>query len=251
MADHSEIMQNIKQKKGVHYPALVPNEKGFEAALHAGAKDIAVFTAASETFSHKNTNSSISLSLKHIEKVIELAKQNNINVRGYVSCVIACPYEGPIKPQRVSDVAQALYRMGAQEISLGDTIGVGTPLLCQTMLETVAKHIPINKLAVHYHDTYGQALANIYASLQLGISIIDSCSCRPWWLPLCNRRHRGCCHRRRIIFIKWSWHSNGCGLNKNHYRKWHPIRLFTTPCKSKVALAMLGTQDLSCPRAWR
>ncbi len=174
MADHTKVMQNITRNNNTQYPALVPNEQGFEAALEAGVKEIAVFTAASETFSHKNTNCSIKESLNRAEKIMTLAKQNNINVRAYVSCIIACPFEGPTKPQQVSDVAHTLYQMGAQEISLGDTLGVGTPLLCQTMLETVTKQIPIDKLAVHYHDTYGQALANIYASLQLGVSIIDS-----------------------------------------------------------------------------
>ncbi len=174
MADNAQVMAGIQRKAGVSYPALVPNMQGFDAALKAGIKEIAVFAAASETFSQKNINCSIDESFKRFEPVAQAAHKHKIKLRGYVSCVIACPYEGKIKPTAVAKVAQKLFDMGCYEISLGDTIGVGTPIKTQTMLEAVAKNIPMKQLAGHYHDTYGQALANIFASLQMGVSVFDS-----------------------------------------------------------------------------
>jgi hydroxymethylglutaryl-CoA lyase len=174
MADHQQIMENIPAYPGITYPALVPNLKGLEAALKAKVKTIAVFTAASETFSKKNTNCSIAESLKHIEEIILIAKQQQIAVRAYISCVLVCPYEGEISAQKVAEIAKILRDMGCYEISLGDTIGVGTPKKAQHLIETVSKNIAIEHLAVHFHDTYGQALANIYACLELGIATIDS-----------------------------------------------------------------------------
>jgi hydroxymethylglutaryl-CoA lyase len=174
MADNAQVMAGIQRKTGVSYPALVPNMQGFEAALAAGAKEIAVFGAASETFSQKNINCSIDESFKRFEPVALAARKHKIRMRGYVSCVLGCPYEGKIKPSAVAQVAQKLFDMGCYEISLGDTIGVGTPGKTQAMLEAVAKNIPVKQLAGHYHDTYGQALANIFASLQIGVSVFDS-----------------------------------------------------------------------------
>jgi hydroxymethylglutaryl-CoA lyase len=174
MADNAQVMAGIQRKAGVSYPALVPNMQGFEAALAAGAKEIAVFGAASETFSQKNIHCSIDESLKRFEPVAAAAHKNKIKLRGYVSCVLGCPYEGKIKPSAVAKAAQKLFDMGCYEISLGDTIGVGTPGKTQAMLEAVAKNIPVKQLAGHYHDTYGQALANIFASLQMGVSVFDS-----------------------------------------------------------------------------
>ena len=175
MADHEALMQKLAPlQKKLLLPVLVPNLHGLEKALDFGARSIAVFAAASETFSKKNINCSIKESLQRYEEVITLAKQKKLWVRAYVSCVLGCPYEGEIKPTHVAAIATKLYQMGCDEISLGDTIGVGTPLKASRMIETVAKKISIKKLAVHFHDTYGQALANIYAALQLGISIIDS-----------------------------------------------------------------------------
>jgi hydroxymethylglutaryl-CoA lyase len=174
MADNAQVMAGIQRKTGVSYPALVPNMQGFDAALAASAKEIAVFGAASETFSQKNINCSIEESFKRFEPIAQAARKNKIKVRGYVSCVLGCPYEGKIKPSAVAKVAQKLFDMGCYEISLGDTIGVGTPLKTQAMLEAVSKNIPVKQLAGHYHDTYGQALANIFASLQMGVSVFDS-----------------------------------------------------------------------------
>ena len=174
MGDASEVMAGIKRKPGVTYPVLVPNEKGMEGALAAGATEIAVFAAASEGFSQKNINCSIAESLERFKPVIATAQKNNVKVRGYVSCVVGCPYDGAIAPDKVADVSAALSDMGCYEISLGDTIGVGTPNKIQDMLNAVIKRVPVAQLALHCHDTYGQALANIYAGLQAGVAVIDS-----------------------------------------------------------------------------
>jgi len=174
MADHTEVLERIRRRPGVSYPVLTPNLKGFEAARAAGATEVAIFGAASEAFSKKNINCSIAESLDRFRPVVEAAKKNGIKVRGYISCVIACPYEGDVKPQKVAEVAGALYDMGCYEISLGDTIGVGTPGKTQAMIEACAQRVPTVQLAGHYHDTYGQALANIYASMELGVATFDS-----------------------------------------------------------------------------
>jgi len=174
MGDAAEVMAGIKRKKGMSYPVLVPNEKGMEGALAAKAEEIAIFTAASESFTQKNINCSIAESLERFAPVMEAAKKNGIKVRGYVSCVAGCPYEGAIAPEKVADVAAKLDKMGCYEISLGDTIGVGTPDKIKAMLAAVKKKVPAEKLALHCHDTYGQALVNIYAGLEEGIAVIDS-----------------------------------------------------------------------------
>ena len=174
MADNAEVMAGIRRKPGVAYPVLVPNMQGFEAALAAGAREIAVFGAASEAFSRMNINCSIAESLARFEPVARAAKQQGLSVRGYISCVAGCPYQGAVAPEAVAAVAAELYRMGCYEISLGDTIGVGTPGRIQAMLATVARAVPMEKLAVHFHDTYGQALANLYAAMELGVATIDS-----------------------------------------------------------------------------
>lgn len=174
MADHREIMQGIKRRPGVTYSALTPNLKGLEAAIESGADEVAVFGAASEAFSQKNINCSIADSLGRFEPVVAQARQAGLRVRGYVSCVLGCPYEGDIEPAQVKWVVDALYQMGCDEISLGDTVGTGTPLKAKRMLEAVSAKVPMTSLAAHFHDTYGQALANLYAVLEEGISIIDS-----------------------------------------------------------------------------
>ena len=174
MADHTEVMERIRRKPGVSYPVLTPNLKGFEAARAAGATEVAIFGAASETFSKKNINCSIAESLDRFRPVVSEAKKNDIKVRGYVSCVLGCPYEGDIAPKKVADVAGALYDMGCYEVSLGDTIGTGTPGKTKAMVEACARRVPLERLAGHYHDTYGQALANIYASLEMGVATFDA-----------------------------------------------------------------------------
>ena len=174
MADNAQVMAGITHKPGVSYPVLVPNMQGFQAAVKAGATEIAVFAAASESFSQKNINCSISDSLERFRPVIEAAKRSNIAVRGYLSCVLGCPYEGGITPEAVTRVAAALFRMGCYEVSLGDTIGVGTPGRAQILIDAVATEVPREHLAGHFHDTYGQALANILACMERGIATFDS-----------------------------------------------------------------------------
>ena len=174
MSDHAALMSTLPKHGGVRYSALTPNLKGFEAAVEAGAEEVAVFGAASEAFSQKNINCSIAESLRRFEDVVSAANARNIPVRGYISCVLGCPYQGEVAPQAVADVAARLYDMGCYEISLGDTIGVGTPGKTKAMLEAVARVVPIDRLAGHYHDTYAQAVANVYASLELGVSVFDS-----------------------------------------------------------------------------
>ena len=174
MADHVEVLERIRRKPGVSYPVLTPNLKGFEAARAARATEVAVFGAASEAFSRKNINCSIAESLERFRPVVDAAIAANIRVRGYISCVAGCPYEGAVAPQKVAAVARALYDMGCYEISLGDTIGVGTPGKIQAMINACATGVPPDKLAGHYHDTYGQALANIYASMELGVATFDA-----------------------------------------------------------------------------
>ena len=174
MADHTEVLERIRRKPGVDYPVLTPNLKGFEAARAAGATEVAIFGAASESFSRKNINCSIAESLERFRQVADAARAAGVRLRGYVSCVLGCPYEGEVAPQKVAEVAGALAEMGCYEVSLGDTIGVGTPGKTQAMLEAVARRVPIGRLAGHYHDTYGQALANIYASLERGVATFDA-----------------------------------------------------------------------------
>lgn len=174
MASTGEVLARLFPRADVRYSVLVPNMRGLEAAVAAGVQEIAVFAAASETFSQKNINCSIADSLERYAHVIEEATRHGVAVRGYVSCVLGCPYEGPVDIQSVSKVARALHEMGCFEISLGDTIGVGTPLRARRLIESIARNVPLEKLAIHFHDTYGQALANIFACLEAGVSIVDS-----------------------------------------------------------------------------
>ncbi|RUO58569.1 hydroxymethylglutaryl-CoA lyase [Pseudidiomarina insulisalsae] len=174
MADSADVFAGIQRKSGVTYAALTPNLKGFEAALAASADEVAIFGAASEGFSQKNINCSIAESLERFAPVVEAARAADIRVRGYVSCVLGCPYDGEIAPEQVAWVAEKLHQMGCYEVSLGDTIGVGTPVKAQQMLAAVAAKVPMEQLALHFHNTYGQALANIASCLPMGVRTIDS-----------------------------------------------------------------------------
>ena len=174
MATSSEIFENLTRNNKVTYAALTPNMKGFEAAMAVNASEVAIFGAASESFSQKNINCSIDESLTRFEPIMAAAKKANIKVRGYVSCVVGWPYEGFIEPEKVADVAEKLLNMGCYELSLGDTIGVGTAASVKQMIQAVSQRVPLEKLAVHFHDTYGQALTNIYTALQSGIMVVDS-----------------------------------------------------------------------------
>jgi len=174
MADTDQVLARIQRRPGVSYPVLVPNLKGLEAALAAGVSEIAMFGAASESFSKRNINCTIDESLERFGSVARAARERGLRVRGYVSCVLGCPYEGDIAPAAVARVAGRLYAEGCYEVSLGDTIGVGTPARAQAMIKAVAGAVPLDRLALHFHDTYGQALANILACLELGVGVIDS-----------------------------------------------------------------------------
>ncbi|MBP6562391.1 MAG: hydroxymethylglutaryl-CoA lyase [Neisseriaceae bacterium] len=174
MADAKAVMAGLKPHAGVAYPVLAPNLQGFEAAYGAGAREVAVFAAASESFSQKNINCSIDASIARFVPVLRAAQSHGVKVRGYVSCVLGCPYEGQIAPAQVAEVAQRLLDLGCYEISLGDTIGVGTPLATIALIETVAKRVPLPQLAGHFHNTYGMAIANIFAALQMGVSVFDA-----------------------------------------------------------------------------
>ena len=173
MADAAAVMARIRRKPGVRYPVLTPNLKGFEAALAAGADEVAVFVAATEAFSRKNINCSIAESLERAKPVFDAARAHGVRVRGYVSVVLDCPYEGAVDPARVAEVAGALVDLGAYEVSLGDTIGTGTAGRTQALFRRVAERVPVRALAGHFHDTYGQALTNLYAALELGVSTFD------------------------------------------------------------------------------
>lgn len=173
LADHTEVMRALNPTQA-HYSALVPNSQGLTAAMNAGCQHIAVFTTVSETFAQKNIHCSIEESLQHITKIIAAAKQKNISIRGYISCTLGCPYEGFIDIEKSAQLAKQLFEMGCDEIDVADTIGTGTPLLAQQLIRAVMQFVPLEKIAIHFHDTYGQALANIYACLELGISNIDS-----------------------------------------------------------------------------
>jgi len=174
LADAAEVFAAIRKIDGVSYPVLVPNEQGYQRAREVNVREVAIFTAASETFSRKNTNASIDESLARFVPVIEQAQADDVTVRGYISTVLGCPYEGYVPVSDVVRVAVRLYQLGCREISLGDTIGVGTPAKARAMLRAVAQEVPMEALAVHFHDTYGQALANILACLEEGVRVIDS-----------------------------------------------------------------------------
>jgi hydroxymethylglutaryl-CoA lyase len=174
MADQADVMRGLRRRPGVNYPVLTPNLKGFEAAVAEGATEVAVFASASEGFSQKNINCSIDESIDRFVPVLDAAKRQGVKVRGYVSCVIACPYDGAIAPRQVAHVSARLHELGCYEVSLGDTIGVGTPGSVLPMLEAVAARVPVGALAGHYHDTYGMAAANVHASYDFGLRVFDS-----------------------------------------------------------------------------
>jgi hydroxymethylglutaryl-CoA lyase len=174
MADAAKVMAGLSPLPGVSYPVLTPNLRGLEAAIAAGAREVAVFGAASEAFSQKNINCSIAESLERFRPMVAAAKEADVKVRGYVSCVLGCPYQGDVAPNAVAEFAHALFDMGCYEVSLGDTIGCGSPEKTKIMIEAVARRVPLKKIAAHFHDTWGMAIVNIYAALQLGVSVFDS-----------------------------------------------------------------------------
>lgn len=174
MADSNKVLERIKKKQGIKYPVLTPNLKGFQDAIKNKVDTICVFVTASEKFSMKNTNCTVKEALKRVEEIVNEAKKYKLKVRGYISCVLGCPYEGKVNYKKTANIAKFLDQIGCYEISLGDTIGIGTPSESVLMIKEVTKQVNLSKIAVHFHDTYGQALANLYAVLQLGVSTIDS-----------------------------------------------------------------------------
>lgn len=243
MADHQTLTTNLPKVKNVHFPVLVPNEQGFQNALACGVQDIAVFAAASETFSQKNTHRSVAQSLEDYKSIIQQAKQANIRVRGYVSCVLGCPYEGKVGINQVIYVAKALYEAGCHEISLGDTIGVGTSQAARMMLKDVAKIIPMAHLAVHFHDTYGQALANILACLEEGVGIVDSSTAGLGGCPYAKGATGNVATEDVVYMLNGMGLETGIKLDKLIEAGNYICQHLNHPTRSKVAIAMLAKQS--------
>ena len=243
MATSAQVFLDLKRLENVTYAALTPNMKGFEAARSVNADEVAIFAAASESFSNKNINCSIAESIERFKPIINEAKKAKIKVRGYVSCVVGCPYEGDIDPEQVAIVAEKLFNMGCYEISLGDTIGVGTPASVIKMLHAVNARIPMANLAVHFHDTYGQALTNIYAALQLGISVVDSAIAGLGGCPYAKGAS-GNVATEDVVYLL-----NGLGINTNiDFDKlleagWFISNKLSKAAISKVSNAYLAIQN--------
>lgn len=240
MGDAREVMTGIQRRSGITYAALTPNLKGLESALECGVQEVAVFGAASESFTQKNINCSIAESLERFAPVIELAQKSNIPVRGYVSTVMGCPYEGDIAPSKVAEVSKTLFDMGCYEISLGDTVGVGTPLKAKRMLEAVNQHIPMNKLAAHFHDTYGQALANLYAVLEEGIAVIDSSVAGLGGCPYAKGAAGNVASEDVVYLLNGLGIKSGINLEKLAATGDWITRTINRPNRSKVGIAMMA-----------
>lgn len=240
MGDAREVITGIQRRSGITYAALTPNLRGLESALECGVQEVAVFGAASESFTQKNINCSIAESLERFAPVIELAKKSNIPVRGYVSTVMGCPYEGEIAPSKVAEVSKTLFDMGCYEISLGDTVGVGTPLKAKRMLEAVNQHIPMNKLAAHFHDTYGQALANLYAVLEEGIAVIDSSVAGLGGCPYAKGAAGNVASEDVVYLLNGLGIKSGINLEKLAATGDWITRTINRPNRSKVGIAMMA-----------
>ncbi|WKE66832.1 hydroxymethylglutaryl-CoA lyase [Gallaecimonas kandeliae] len=242
MADTAELFEALARKEGVIYSALTPNLKGLEGALAAKADEVAVFGAASETFSQANINCSIAESLARFEPVVKEAKAKGVRVRGYVSCVLGCPYEGDIAPQQVTQVAKALWDMGCDEISLGDTIGVGTPEKTRALLEAVAQEVPLGKLAVHFHDTYGMAIANIHTALSMGISVVDSAVAGLGGCPYAKGASGNVATEDLVYLLDGLGIAHGVNLDRLCEAGWFISDKLGRSPTSKVSLALKGRE---------
>ncbi len=240
MADTADVLAGLRRRPGLRYPVLVPNLKGLERALAAGVEEIAVFGAASETFTQRNINCSIAESLERFAPVCAEARVAGLRVRGYVSCVLGCPYEGEVPVARVAEVAAALHDMGCAEVSLGDTIGVGTPLKARAMVEAVALRVPLERLAVHFHDTYGQALANILACLQLGVATVDAAVAGLGGCPYARGASGNVASEDVVYLLNGLGIETGIDLERLAAAGAYICGLLGRPPSSKVALALAG-----------
>jgi isopropylmalate/homocitrate/citramalate synthase len=243
MADTAEVMAGIRRRDDVSYPVLVPNMKGLEAAIAAGAGEIAVFGAASESFSRKNINCSIAESLDRFRPVCEAALKQGMRVRGYISCVLGCPYEGTVESSAVAAMAGDFMAMGCYEVSLGDTIGVGTPLAARTMVDRVAEVVARDRLAVHFHDTYGQALANILACLERGIAVIDSSVAGLGGCPYAKGATGNVASEDVLYMLEGMGVETGVDLKRLAAAGQFISDLLGRPSGSRVARAMAGGPD--------
>lgn len=240
LADANEVLTGIMRMPKIHYSALVPNALGMEQAFQAGAEEVAVFSTVSETFSQKNTHCSIAESFARIVDVINIAQPLNIPVRGYISCALGCPYEGEMSIQNVVDMAKHLVSLGCYEISIGDTIGVGTPHKAQNLIKAIAHSIPIQKIAVHFHDTYGQALANIYACLELGVSVVDSSIAGLGGCPYAEGASGNVATEDVVYMLKGLAIETDIDLDALVQISKFVTEITGRPPRSKVALACLG-----------
>lgn len=238
MADSAEIFAQLTRRPNIKYNALTPNTQGMQAALNAKADEVAIFASASELFSQRNINCSIEESIERFIPVIEQARTHNIPVRGYLSCTLGCPYQGDVPIAEVVRVSQLLFKLGIYELSLGDTIGVGTPYQAKAMLEAVAAHIPINQLALHFHDTYGQALANITACLETGISVIDSSVAGLGGCPYAKGASGNLATEDLVYMLNGLGIETGVDLQKLIYAGNKISEALGQPSHSKVALAL-------------
>ncbi len=243
MADHVEVVKALPNDPFAHFPVLVPNEKGLDNALQCHVKDIAIFAAASETFSQKNINRSISESLSEYAKLCERAIKEGVRVRGYVSCTLGCPYEGNVPLPQVVNVAEALSAAGCYEISLGDTIGVGTPKAALAMVKAVAMSVPIQELAVHFHDTYGQALANIVPCLEFGIRTIDSSAGGLGGCPYAKGATGNVATEEVVYMLQGMGLDTGVSLDKLVDASEFIFQALQQPNRSKVAKAMIAKRN--------
>lgn len=248
LSDGPDVFQKIHKASGVNYPVLVPNMKGLETALALGVKEIAVFTAASESFTHRNINCSIDESFERFKPVIATAKAANIRIRGYVSCALVCPYEGEIRPQAVARVAARLYELGCYEISLGDTTGAGTPGKSRVMVETVATEVPLTAIAGHFHDTYGQALANILAVMELGVAVFDSSVSGLGGCPYANGASGNVATEDLVYMLQGLNIETGIHLNKLIATGVFICKSLGKTSSSKVTLATIAKEGIKNER---
>lgn len=243
LADHKQVYEGISKKKSIAYPVLVPNLQGFNRALEAGVKEIAVFTTPSETFCERNINCSVIESMQKIAEITKAARDHDIRVRGYLSCVLGCPFEGDVLPESVANLSEQLIQLGCYEISLGDTIGVGTPLKTRKLIEIVTQLVFIEKLAVHFHDTYGQALANIYAALELGVSVVDSSVAGLGGCPYAKGATGNVATEDLLYMLNGMDIETGVDLEKLMIAGRYITSQLEKPIQSKVNLAFLGKSE--------